>query len=99
LDELGAVKPTEWVWDTVSLILNTRYNNNRTTIITTNFEDRPAFGRRKWLRLLRCEQPRAPKPSATASENACALACMKCAESSRWKATDFRQKFRSASYR
>jgi len=38
------VKPTEWVWDTVSLILNTRYNNNRTTIITTNFEDRPAAG-------------------------------------------------------
>jgi len=42
LDELGAVKPTEWVWDTVSLILNTRYNDNRTTIITTNFDDRPA---------------------------------------------------------
>ena len=39
LDELGAVKPTEWVWDTVSLILNTRYNDNRTTIITTNFAD------------------------------------------------------------
>jgi len=41
LDELGAVKPTEWVWDTVSLILNTRYNNKRTTIITTNFADQP----------------------------------------------------------
>jgi DNA replication protein DnaC len=41
LDELGAVKPTEWVWDTVSLILNTRYNDNRTTIITTNFPDLP----------------------------------------------------------
>lgn len=39
LDELGAVRPTEWVWDTVSLILNTRYNDNRTTIITTNFPD------------------------------------------------------------
>jgi DNA replication protein DnaC len=36
LDELGAVKPTEWVWDTVSLILNNRYNDNRATIITTN---------------------------------------------------------------
>ena len=42
LDELGAVKPTEWVWDTVSHILNTRYNDKRTTIITTNFEDQPA---------------------------------------------------------
>jgi DNA replication protein DnaC len=41
LDELGAVKPTEWVWDTVSLILNTRYNDNRTTIITTNYPDAP----------------------------------------------------------
>src|SRR6476661_2315391 len=42
LDELGAVKPTEWVWDTVSLILNTRYNAKRTTIITTNFPNLPA---------------------------------------------------------
>jgi len=42
LDELGAVKPSEWVWDTVSLILNTRYNDNRTTLITTNFADEPA---------------------------------------------------------
>src|SRR5204863_86940 len=42
--ELGAVKPSEWVWDTVSLILNTRYNDDRTTIITTNFEDQPAAG-------------------------------------------------------
>jgi DNA replication protein DnaC len=41
LDELGAVKPSEWVWDTVSHILNTRYNDERTTIITTNFEDLP----------------------------------------------------------
>jgi DNA replication protein DnaC len=41
LDELGAVKPTEWVWDTVSHILNTRYNDKRTTIITTNYRDLP----------------------------------------------------------
>jgi len=37
LDELGAAKPTEWVWDTVAQILNTRYNERRTTIITTNY--------------------------------------------------------------
>lgn len=41
LDELGAVKPTDWVWDTVSHILNTRYNNERTTVITTNLPDLP----------------------------------------------------------
>ena len=44
LDDLGAVKPSEWVWDTVSLVLNTRYNDNLTTIITTNFMDGPASG-------------------------------------------------------
>lgn len=37
LDELGAVKPTDWVWDTVAHILNTRYNDKRTTLITTNY--------------------------------------------------------------
>ena len=41
LDELGAQKPTDWVWDTVALILNTRYNDKRTTIITTNYPDLP----------------------------------------------------------
>ncbi len=41
LDELGAVKPTDWVWDTVAHILNTRYNHKRTTIITTNYSNHP----------------------------------------------------------
>jgi DNA replication protein DnaC len=41
LDELGAVKPSEWVWDTVSHILNSRYNDKKTTIITTNFPNLP----------------------------------------------------------
>ena len=42
LDDLGAQKPNEWVWDTVALILNTRYNDRQTTIITTNYDDVPA---------------------------------------------------------
>ena len=42
LDDLGAQKPNEWVWDTVALILNTRYNDNQSTIITTNYPDRVA---------------------------------------------------------
>jgi DNA replication protein DnaC len=41
LDELGAVRSTEWVFDTVNYILNSRYNDNKTTIITTNFPDQP----------------------------------------------------------
>jgi DNA replication protein DnaC len=44
LDDLGSVKPTEWRWDTIRLIVNTRYNDSRTTIITTNFADEPAAG-------------------------------------------------------
>jgi DNA replication protein DnaC len=44
LDELGASKPTDWVWDTVAHILNTRYNEQRTTIITTNYANLPPGG-------------------------------------------------------
>jgi DNA replication protein DnaC len=42
LDDLGAQKPNEWVWDTVALILNARYNSRQTTIVTTNWADLPA---------------------------------------------------------
>jgi DNA replication protein DnaC len=44
LDELGASRPTDWVWDTVAHILNTRYNDKRTTIITTNYANIPPAG-------------------------------------------------------
>jgi DNA replication protein DnaC len=42
LDELGAVKPTEWVMDTIGYVLNSRYNSCKTTIITTNYANLPA---------------------------------------------------------
>lgn len=42
LDDLGAQKPNEWVWDTVALILNARYNEKQSTLITTNYPDLPA---------------------------------------------------------
>ncbi len=41
IDELGAVRSTEWVFDTVNYVLNSRYNDNKTTIFTTNFPDKP----------------------------------------------------------
>jgi len=44
LDDLGAQKPSEWMWDMIALILNTRYNDKQRTIITTNYPDRPAGG-------------------------------------------------------
>jgi len=42
LDELGASKPTDWVRDTMAHIINTRYNENRFTIFTTNYPDERA---------------------------------------------------------
>lgn len=41
LDDLGAEKPSEWVEETMNLIVNTRYNERRATIFTTNYEDLP----------------------------------------------------------
>src|SRR5271168_680391 len=42
LDDLGASKPSDWVRDIVGIVLNARYNERRTTIITTNYYDSPA---------------------------------------------------------
>ena len=41
LDDLGAEKPSEWVEETMNLIVNTRYNERRPTIFTTNYENLP----------------------------------------------------------
>jgi len=93
LDELGAVKPTEWVWDTVSLILNTRYNHNRTTIITTNFDDRPAGA---------IAGPRGAARDETLGDRIGERMRSRLHEMCRiikMEGEDFRQKFRSASFR
>ena len=39
LDELGASKPTEWVKDTMTHIINKRYNDRKVTIFTSNYLD------------------------------------------------------------
>ena len=39
LDELGAQNPSSWVQDEVAYVLNYRYNDNKVTILTTNFKD------------------------------------------------------------
>ena len=41
LDDLGAERLTDWVEETMSLIVNTRYNERRPTIFTSNYEDVP----------------------------------------------------------
>ena len=97
LDELGAVKPTEWAWDTVSLILNTRYNNNRTTIITTNFEDQAAAGASSTLSAVRAAAreetlgDRIGERMRSRLHEMCRIIKL--------DGLDFRQKFRSANFR
>jgi len=41
LDDLGSEKPSEWVEETMNLIVNTRYNERRLTIFTSNYDDTP----------------------------------------------------------
>lgn len=39
LDDLGAEKTSEWVQETLGLVVNTRYNARRPTIFTSNLDD------------------------------------------------------------
>lgn len=41
LDDLGAEKTSEWVQETLGLVVNTRYNARRATIFTSNLVDSP----------------------------------------------------------
>ena len=41
LDDLGAEKTSEWVEETLNLIVNSRYSQRRTTIFTSNYDDNP----------------------------------------------------------
>ena len=50
LDDVGSSKPSPWALETVGHVLNTRYNEKRATILTTNFLDADAgasFGPRR----------------------------------------------------
>ena len=40
IDDIGASKPSPWALDTIGHILNKRYNDNRVTLLTTNYLDR-----------------------------------------------------------
>ena len=103
LDELGTIRPSEWIEDTVSFILNARYNNKRTTILTTNFPDLPARGQ-----LPRNTDARTPE----AAKHAVATYTLgdRIGERMRSRlhemcrfvnldAPDYRQKFRTANFR
>jgi DNA replication protein DnaC len=40
LDELGSQKPTQFIQDILYYLINTRYNEERTTIFTTNYPEK-----------------------------------------------------------
>jgi DNA replication protein DnaC len=42
LDDIGSSKPSLWTLETVGHVLNTRYNEKRVTLLTTNFLDSEA---------------------------------------------------------
>ncbi len=42
LDDVGSSKPSPWALETVGHILNTRYNDKRVTLLTTNYLDTDA---------------------------------------------------------
>lgn len=42
LDDVGSSKPSPWALETVGHVLNTRYNEKRVTLLTTNFLDSAA---------------------------------------------------------
>jgi DNA replication protein DnaC len=41
LDDLGDITPSDWSWDTTSYILSSRYNEDRSTIVTSNLPNQP----------------------------------------------------------
>lgn len=101
LDELGAVKPTEWVWDTVSHVLNQRYNDKLTTIITTNFPDQ-ASARTRSNRVSDSEIARAAAREESLGDRIGERMRSRLHEMCKKieiYGDDFRKKYRSASYR
>jgi DNA replication protein DnaC len=99
LDELGAVKPTEWVWDTVSLILNTRYNDSRTTIITTNYPDDAPRDSNTNSEFARAQRAARGETLGDRIGERMRSRLHEMCRTIKMEGADFRQTFRSASYR
>jgi DNA replication protein DnaC len=70
LDDIGSSKPSLWALETVGHILNTRYNEKRVTILTTNFRV--------------CARPQLRIRSRSVSARESAPACTRCAARSKF---------------
>jgi DNA replication protein DnaC len=102
IDELGGQIPSGWVFDTVSLIINTRYNEQKTTIVTTNFEDLPAAPERDRDELIDQFQAKQAGRKYTLGDRIGERMRSRLHEMCivvKMKGADFRQTFRSASHR
>jgi len=86
------------VWDTVSLLINNRYNDNRTTIFTTNFEDQPgakATGSLSPARAAARDETLGDRIGERMRSRLHEMCCVVRLEG----AADFRETIRSANYR
>jgi DNA replication protein DnaC len=60
LDDVGSSKPSAWALETVGHVLNTRYNEKRVTLLTTNFLDTDAVSANPSLQPQRVAGMRSP---------------------------------------
>ena len=60
LDDVGSSKPSPWALETVGHVLNTRYNEKRVTLLTTNFLDTDAVSANASLQPQRVAGMRSP---------------------------------------
>jgi DNA replication protein DnaC len=60
LDDVGSSKPSPWALETVGHVLNTRYNEKRVTLLTTNFLDTDAVSANPSLQPQRAAGMRSP---------------------------------------
>jgi DNA replication protein DnaC len=68
LDDVGSSKPSPWALETVGHILNTRYNEKRVTILTTNFLDTDAASANPSLHQPRVAGMRSPNMEDSLTE-------------------------------
>lgn len=74
LDDVGSSKPSLWAIETVGHILNTRYNERRLTIITTNYLDAEfAKGRSNESQVISTSRRDGPPPDPSRSTSVTVL--------------------------
>ena len=63
IDDLGANRVSDWVEDTVTYILNYRYNEKKATILTSNLPDSPEEALEQNSRVKHTPENEGPRPA------------------------------------